>query len=54
MAKWNVAVILTGYVDVEIEADNYSKAIEKATLIANSDMVHSWYRDIDYCERKDD
>ena len=54
MAKWNVQVVLTGYVEVEVEATDYSEACKKASLLVNEDMVHDWYCEIEECEKEDD
>jgi hypothetical protein len=39
MAKWNVQVMFTGCVEVEVEADSYDEACEEAAVIADTDMV---------------
>lgn len=54
MAKWNVCVMLSGYVSVEVEADSYDEACAEATEIVDEDMVYDWDYDIDCCERDDD
>jgi bisphosphoglycerate-dependent phosphoglycerate mutase len=54
MAKWNVTVMFTGYVEVEVEADSYDEACEEATVIADTDMVHGWDCDIDDCWCEDE
>lgn len=54
MAKWNVIVKFTGYVDVEVEADSYNEACDKATAIADEKMVRSWDCDVEECWRDED
>ena len=54
MARYNVLVRLTGYVDIEVEADSYSEACEEACLIADDAMVDGWDVDVEDCEREDD
>jgi hypothetical protein len=54
MAKWNVQVMFTGYVEVEVEADSYEEACEEATVITDTDMVHGWDCDIEDCWCEED
>ena len=54
MAKWNVNVVFTGYVEVEVEADSYDEACEEATVIADTDMVHGWDCDVEDCWCEED
>lgn len=54
MAKWNVQVMFTGYVEVEVEADSYDEACEEAIGMADTDMVSDWDCDVEDCEREDD
>ena len=54
MAKWNVSVMVTGYVEMEIEADSYEEACAEAIDTANEEMIDEWDYDIDYCEQEDD
>jgi len=54
MAKWNVTVMFTGYVEVEVEADSYEEACEEATVIADTDMVSGWDCDIEDCWCEDE
>ena len=54
MAKWNVNVVFTGYVEVEVEADSYEEACEEATVIADTDMVSGWDCDVEDCWCEED
>lgn len=50
MAKWNVLVRFTGYVDVEVEADSFAEACAEATSIADRDEVNGWDCDVEDAE----
>ena len=53
-AKWCVRVVLAGCAEVEIEADSYDEACEKASADVDVDMVDGWDVDIDECWREED
>ena len=54
MAKWCVRVVLAGCTEVEIEADSYDEACEKASADVDVAMVDGWDVDIDECWREED
>ena len=49
MAKWLVSIVLAGCAEVEIEADSYDEACEKASADVDVDMVNGWDIDINEC-----
>ena len=54
MAKWRVRVVLAGCAEVEIEADSYNEACEKAAADVDVDMVDGWDVDVDECRCEED
>jgi hypothetical protein len=54
MAIYNVLVRLTGFVDIEVEADSEEEAREIAAVEADDADVYGWDVDIEDCTREDD